>query len=49
MDGLLSGNEDQILNGIWIGLLSVEALMVLGVAAQSVLKRFGPRPKQKTY
>lgn len=30
-------DEDQLLNGIWIGLLSVEALMVLGVALRSLV------------
>ncbi|KAK4248033.1 hypothetical protein C7999DRAFT_13977 [Corynascus novoguineensis] len=30
-------NEDQLLNNIWIGLLSVEALMVLGVALRGLV------------
>jgi hypothetical protein len=30
-------DEDQLLNGIWIGLLSVEALMVLGVAVRGLV------------
>jgi hypothetical protein len=30
-------DEDQLLNGIWIGLLSVEALMVLGVALRGLV------------
>jgi hypothetical protein len=29
--------EHQLLNGIWIGLMSVEALMVLGVALRSLV------------
>ncbi|KAH6842752.1 hypothetical protein B0I37DRAFT_417909 [Chaetomium sp. MPI-CAGE-AT-0009] len=29
-------DEDQLLNNIWIGLLGVEALMVLGVALRAV-------------
>jgi len=29
-------SEDQLLNNIWIGLLSVEALMVLGVAVRGL-------------
>jgi hypothetical protein len=30
-------DEDQLLNGIWIGLLSVEALMVLGVMVRGLV------------
>lgn len=42
--------EDQLLNGIWIGLLSVEALMVLAVALRGLLgalwaSRTRARPK----
>jgi hypothetical protein len=33
--------EDQLLNGIWIGLLSVEALMVLGVMVRGLLGAVG--------
>jgi hypothetical protein len=34
---ILTSDEDQVLNGIWIGLLSVEALMVLGVAVRGLV------------
>lgn len=34
---LLASDEDTLLNGIWIGLLSVEALMVLGVALRGLV------------
>ena len=33
-------HDDRVLNGIWIGLLSVEALMVLGVTISRVLQSF---------
>lgn len=45
-------DEDQLLNGIWIGLLSVEALMVLGVALRGLVgavassRRFWGRPEE---
>ena len=32
-------DEDQLLNGIWIGLLSVEALMVVGVVLHGLFGR----------
>ncbi|KAK4126825.1 hypothetical protein N657DRAFT_630777 [Parathielavia appendiculata] len=35
---LLQQDEDQLLNGIWIGLLSVEALMVLGVMVRGLFR-----------
>ncbi|KAK4100456.1 hypothetical protein N658DRAFT_402908, partial [Parathielavia hyrcaniae] len=31
-------DENQLLNGIWIGLLSVEALMVLGVMVRGLFR-----------
>ncbi|KAK3292468.1 uncharacterized protein B0H64DRAFT_477598 [Chaetomium fimeti] len=34
---LSAQDEDQLLNNIWIGLLGVEALMVLGVALRAVV------------
>jgi hypothetical protein len=48
MEGYAFGNEERLLNGIWIGLLSIEALMVVGVAVRGLVKRFGAKPKQKT-
>ncbi|KAF6804086.1 hypothetical protein CMUS01_14932 [Colletotrichum musicola] len=43
-----SGYEEKILNTIWIGLLSVEALMVAGVAVLSISRKLKSPPKQKT-
>lgn len=43
-----NGHEEQILNAIWIGLLSVEALMVAGVAVLSISRKLKSPPKQKT-
>lgn len=43
-----NGYEEKILNTVWIGLLGLETLMVLGVAVQGIIKRYGPQPKQKT-
>ena len=48
MHALAIGNEERILNAVWIGLLSVEIIMVLGVAVQSIAKRLSYRPKAKT-
>jgi len=42
----LAGDEDQLLNGIWISLLSVEALMVFGVAVRGLIGAIVPRLKQ---
>ncbi|KAF9873346.1 hypothetical protein CkaCkLH20_09159 [Colletotrichum karsti] len=43
-----TGYEERILNAIWIGLLSVEALMVAGVAVLSISRKLKSPPKQKT-
>ncbi|KAK4032669.1 hypothetical protein C8A01DRAFT_20287 [Parachaetomium inaequale] len=46
-------DEDQLLNNIWIGLLSVEALMVLGVALRGLVgavassRLFGPQQQRR--
>ena len=43
------GSEEQILNAIWIGLVSIETLLVVGVAVQGLTKRLAAAaPKQKT-
>lgn len=44
----LAGDEDELLNGIWISLLSVEALMVISVALRSLVVAIAPRLKQQT-
>ena len=43
---LADHDEDQLLNGIWIGLLAVEALMVFGVAVRGLVGMMAPRMKQ---
>ncbi|KAK0709856.1 hypothetical protein B0T26DRAFT_652498 [Lasiosphaeria miniovina] len=48
ISAVLSGDEDELLNGIWISLLSVEALMVIGVALRSLFGVIAPRLKQRT-
>jgi hypothetical protein len=40
-------DEDRLLNGIWIGLLSVEALMVLGVVVKGVVDRRARRRRMR--
>ncbi|KXX75404.1 hypothetical protein MMYC01_206462 [Madurella mycetomatis] len=37
ISAILSSDEDKLLNGIWISLLSVEALMVLCVALRGLV------------
>ena len=43
MRSLQLGNEETILNAVWVGLLGLEVLMVLGVFVQGVAKRLGYR------
>lgn len=38
-------SEDKILNAVWVGLLSIEAIMVLAVAAQRMSKRLAAKPQ----
>ncbi|KAK1759787.1 hypothetical protein QBC47DRAFT_398590 [Echria macrotheca] len=45
VSALLAADEDELLNGIWIGLLSVEALMVVGVAMRGLIGAIVPRLK----
>lgn len=40
IDSSMFDSEDKILNSLWIGLLGIETLMVVGVAVQSLTKRF---------
>lgn len=47
LEGLLGGCEEDILNGLWIGLLGLEALMVTGVALRGLVRAIAPKPKQK--
>ncbi len=43
---LFGDDEDQVLNCIWIGLVGVEAAMVIGLAVQTLLRCLRPRFKQ---
>jgi hypothetical protein len=47
MEGYAFGYEERLLNSIWIGLLGIEALMVVGVAVRGLMSRFITQPKQK--
>lgn len=42
------GYDDRFLNALWLGLLGLEALMVVGVAVQGVARRLQGPPKVKT-
>ncbi|SPO05468.1 uncharacterized protein DNG_08155 [Cephalotrichum gorgonifer] len=42
------GLNDTFLNGVWLGLLALEALLVLGVAARIVSRKLQVAPKEKT-
>lgn len=48
MEGYAFGFEEKLLNGIWIGLLGLEALMVFGVLVKSVASRMQTGQKVKT-
>lgn len=37
MEGYAFGYEEQILNGLWLGLLGLEAAMVVGVVVKNLL------------
>lgn len=43
--GLLGGVEEQLLNGLWMGLLGLECLMVAGLALRSLTRAVTARPK----
>jgi hypothetical protein len=47
LEGLLGGIEEDVLNGLWIGLLGLEALMVTGVALRGLFRAIAPKAKQK--
>lgn len=44
---LFFGHEQQILNGLWLGLVGIEILMVLGATGIFVARSFQSAPKQK--
>ncbi|KAF4504601.1 hypothetical protein G6O67_008034 [Ophiocordyceps sinensis] len=37
-------NEEKVLNLIWVGLLSVEVLMIVGVAVKAIARRLRRKP-----
>jgi len=43
IDAALAGDENQILNGIWIALLVLEALIVVAVALHAIFRVIIPR------
>ena len=47
MAGTLFGYEEQILNGIWMGLLGLEVMMVAGLAVRRLFANVASKPKQK--
>jgi hypothetical protein len=47
LGGVLGGYEETLLNGLWMGLLGLECLMVAGVALKGALRAVRPREKVK--
>ena len=45
--GSLGGYEETLLNGLWMGLLGLECLMVAGVAIRSVVRAVKPAVREK--
>lgn len=45
--GLLGGYEETLLNGLWVGLLGLECLMVASVALRGALRAVRPAKKVK--
>jgi hypothetical protein len=43
----LDGHEETLLNGLWIGLLGLECLMVGGVVVRGFVRMLKPRSKIK--
>ncbi|POR33868.1 Uncharacterized protein TPAR_05942 [Tolypocladium paradoxum] len=37
-------SEEKILNIVWVGILSLEVLMILGVAVKGIVRRWSPKP-----
>ncbi|PFH60972.1 hypothetical protein XA68_18501 [Ophiocordyceps unilateralis] len=37
-------NEEKVLDFIWMGLLSIEVLLIVGVALQALLRRLNRKP-----
>ncbi|ROT42603.1 hypothetical protein SODALDRAFT_319240 [Sodiomyces alkalinus F11] len=45
---LFGGHEEKILNGLWVGLLGLEFLMVVSATFLTISRRLKGAPKQKT-
>src|SRR5690606_18763362 len=45
---VFKGYEEQLLDGIWMGLLGLETLIVLGIAMRTVSRKLKAPPKLKT-
>lgn len=45
---LFGGQEQKILNGLWLALLGLELVLVIGATFLTVSRRLRARPKQKT-
>ncbi|KAH6605913.1 hypothetical protein Trco_005066 [Trichoderma cornu-damae] len=44
-NGYASDYEEKLLNTVWVGIVGLEVLMVLGIAAQSIFRRLSPHLK----
>jgi hypothetical protein len=45
--GMLGGHEETLLNGLWMGLLGLECLMVVGVVVRGLTRMARPTGKVK--
>ncbi|KAL7924925.1 hypothetical protein ACQKWADRAFT_261498 [Trichoderma austrokoningii] len=44
-NGYASDYEEKLLNTVWVGIVGLEVLMVLAVAARGLFRRFSPHLK----
>ncbi|KAL7787893.1 hypothetical protein V8C37DRAFT_404677 [Trichoderma ceciliae] len=47
-NGYASDYEEKLLNTVWMGIVGLEVLMVLGVAAQGIFRRLSPHLKLRS-
>ncbi|ETS02290.1 hypothetical protein M419DRAFT_78102 [Trichoderma reesei RUT C-30] len=47
-NGYASDYEEKLLNTVWMGIVGLEVLMVLGVAARSIFRRLSPHLKLRS-
>ncbi|KAL7820649.1 hypothetical protein V8C26DRAFT_363116 [Trichoderma gracile] len=47
-NGYASDYEEKLLNTVWMGIVGLEVLMVLGVAARGVFRRLSPHLKLRS-